>query len=117
MNASSKQIAEAFSSHQFELARPYLADAIRWNLVGNKTLEGKASVDNACEESASYLATIQVVFTKVKVIVGDGCVVVDTLADYTDQQHEVTTVSSCDIYEFADGMVTAITSYSVELPG
>jgi hypothetical protein len=37
------------------------------------------------------------------------------VARYVDADGTTSVVSSCDIYEFSDGQVTAITSYAVEL--
>jgi hypothetical protein len=34
-----------------------------------------------------------------------------------DADGTASVVSSCDVYEFGDGQVTAITSYAVELDG
>ncbi|WP_375436850.1 nuclear transport factor 2 family protein [uncultured Hymenobacter sp.] len=110
-----QETAKAFSRHQFEKAVPFLASTIRWNLVGEKTLEGQESVIDACKQSANYLTQVTTTFIKFKVIVGDNEVVVDSVATYTNQQQESTKVASCDIYEFADGLVTEITSYSVDL--
>ena len=116
MNASPRQIAEAFSRHDFETAYPYLADAIRWNVVGGEVITGKTNVVTACQQTTRYLAGVQVALLSCRVIVGETCVVVDSLADYTDSQQQTSKVASCDIYEFANGSVVEITSYTVEIP-
>ena len=40
---------------------------------------------------------------------------VDALARYRDRDGSETAVASCDIYQFQDQRVVAITSYTVEL--
>jgi len=64
--------------------------------------------------SAHYLSGVTTTFTRTRTIVGPDVVVIDSQADYLDGT-EATTVASCDIYDFADGKVSAITSYTVEL--
>lgn len=49
------------------------------------------------------------------VIAGDEAVAVDVVARYTDADGSATTVASCDLYEFDEGQVTTITSYTVEV--
>ena len=45
---------------------------------------------------------------------GGDAVVVDTRTVYRDADG-VSTVASCDIYEFRDGEVVTLTSYNVEV--
>ena len=49
-------------------------------------------------------------------IAGPDAAAVDVVARYVAADGHVSVVSSCDIYEFADGKLAAITSYAVELP-
>ena len=49
-------------------------------------------------------------------VVADGDrAAVDTVTRHTDADGTTGTVSSCDVYEFADGLLTGIRSYAVEL--
>lgn len=109
------QIAEAFSGHRFTQVYPHLSDDVRWTLVGDRTIAGKAAVTATCEESAAYLATVTTAFTRFKVVVGEDSAVVDSRATYTDADGTVTVIASCDIYEFVDDSLSEITSYTVEL--
>ena len=115
MKLSIKQIAQYFSKHQFELTYPFLADTIEWHLVGGEPITGKENVVRACDESAQYMKEITTKFTKFKVISSDGCVVIDSLTEYIDKENQSTMVASCDIYEFANNHLAAITSYCIEL--
>ena len=49
-------------------------------------------------------------------ITTDDCVVIDSEAEYVDDDGESSHVASCDLYEFIDGNIAAITSYNVEVP-
>jgi ketosteroid isomerase-like protein len=49
------------------------------------------------------------------VVADDNAAAVDVVGQYVDADGTTSVVSSCDVYELRDGMVTAITSYAVEL--
>jgi hypothetical protein len=40
MSLNIDQIAEAFRSHRFVVTYPYMADEIKWNIVGREELMG-----------------------------------------------------------------------------
>jgi ketosteroid isomerase-like protein len=111
----SADVAAAFSRHEFASAYPHLAPDVRWEILGDRVVAGRDAVIAACTESAAYLAEVTTTFTRFRVVTGDGTVVVDTEARYTDPDG-TTTVASCDLYDFADGRLVAIRSYTVALP-
>ena len=115
MELTNEQIAEAFSRHDFEVTYPYLTDDLRWNLVGERLVEGKEEVIAVCRESAAYLTGVTTDFVKFRTVVTDDCVVVDSVAEYTDKEDKTSHVASCDIYDFTNGKVSEITSYTVEV--
>ncbi len=115
MELTIKQVAEAFSRHDFQKAYPYIADDVRWNLVGSQPFSGKDAVVKACNESAAYLVTTTTTFSKFKLVADGDTVVIDTLAEYVDEKQESSLIASCDIYDFADGKLAEITSYTFEL--
>ena len=117
MTLSIAQIAEAFSRHHFERTYEYFSDTIRWNLVGGEQLAGQAAVTQACASSAEYLAGVATTFTKFRIVVGEGCVVIDSEATYAEAGQGSSTVASCDLYDFVDGKLVGITSYTVPLGG
>ena len=51
MNPTPETIARAFSGHAFHEAYPYLAEDVRWVLVGGPTLVGKQAAIEACEST------------------------------------------------------------------
>ena len=83
------EIARAFSGHRFEAAYPHLADDVSWSIFGDRELTGKEAVMAACEESASYLAEVTTEFRRFRALAGEDWVVIDSLAEYTDREHEV----------------------------
>jgi hypothetical protein len=109
------QIAEAFSNHRFAATYPYLSDDIKWNIVGDEELVGRDAVIDRCEQSAKYLATVSTTFTKLKVTCAELCVVVESVAQYKDDENRISTVASCDVYQFSDERLVEITSYNIEL--
>jgi ketosteroid isomerase-like protein len=110
-----RETAEAFSGHRFADAYPALAPDVRWTNVGQGTITGRQAVVDACEATLAELATTTTEFTRL-VVVADGSVAaVDAVGRYVDADGEVSVVSSCDVYEFTGGLLTTITSYTVEL--
>lgn len=115
MSQSNEQIATAFSNHEFEQTYAYLADDIVWDNVGGAELAGKADVVDACDQATAYFATITMSFNRFRAVVGKGSVVIDSLATYVDEQNDSSSVASCDIYDFEDGQLARITSYTIEV--
>ena len=111
----SADVAAAFSRHEFVRTYPHLAPDVRWEIVGDRVIAGRDAVVAACTESAAYLAGATTTFTRFRVVAGDGTVVVDTEARYAGPDGTAT-VASCDLYDFADGRLAAIRSYTVALP-
>ena len=114
MSLTASEIAAAFSHHEFQDTYEYMRDDIEWMLVGERHIRGKVNVVATCEESSKYLATVRTRFVTFK---AESSVVIDSRAEYVDAEGESSLIASCDIYEFNDGNLAAITSYTVELEG
>jgi len=114
MVLSAREVAEAFSGHRFEVAFPYLDDHVIWRMPGSEGLEGREAVVAACRSTATALADTRIEVERFVVVDGGDVVAVDTLTGYRDAD-DVSTVASCDIYEFRDGLIARITSYTVEV--
>ena len=110
-----REFAEAFSGHRFREVYDALAPDVRWISVGQGTLTGRDAVVEACEDTLGELASGTAEFQRFVVVAGTDAAAVDAIGRYVDADGEVSLVSSCDIYEFRDGLVAAITSYAVEL--
>jgi ketosteroid isomerase-like protein len=115
MTLSPEAVATAFSGHRFAEAYPHLHEDLRWTLVGDTVLAGKSAAVEACESTLAGLAETTTRFTRFKTIVCADAVVVDSVAEYESADGSIT-VASCDLYDFKDGQVVAIRSYTVEVP-
>ena len=110
-----RETAEAFSGHRFRDAYSALSPDVRWTAVGEGVVRGRQAVVDACEATVAELSTTTVEFSRFVVVADGDAAAVDVVARYVDAEGATSVVSSCDIYEFRDGLVTAITSYAVEL--
>ena len=70
----------------------------------------------ACEGTLRELENTRTEFRRFRTVVGRESVVVDAIGVYHDPAGSDSTVASCDIFDFVDGRITAMTSYTVELP-
>lgn len=110
-----QQVAEAFSSHQFREIYEFLHPQVEWTLVGAARLEGSEQVKAACEQSLGQLDRMTTQFLRFKAITGPDAVAIDSVAKYVDAKWNTSFVRSCDVYEFTEGYLTAITSYTAEI--
>ena len=115
MSLDINQIAEAFSTHRFAAAYPHLSDNIIWNILGDEVLKSREAVIIKCEESAKYLATVSTTFTKLRITRAELYIMVESVAEYKDNESQTSSVASCDIYQFSDERLVEITSYNIEL--
>ncbi|MBX2951504.1 MAG: hypothetical protein KF870_03295 [Leadbetterella sp.] len=65
-----KQIAEAFSTGNFELIYPYLADDVQWTVVGEDHFEGKKAVIDNCDQVAGYFQSVTTNFKTINIYCG-----------------------------------------------
>lgn len=109
------EIARSFSGHDFDKTFDRLADDVTWTLVGATVLHGRQAVEDACRETTAQSVEVTTTWRRF-VSTGDGPVVaVDVVGEYAGPDGTAV-VSSCDIYEFDGDTITAITSYTVEIP-
>jgi hypothetical protein len=86
------QIAQAFCSHRFVETYPYMAD-----------------------ESAKFLEAVSATITKLDIHHAETFVVVEGTAQFQDQENKISSVASCDIFQFASEGLVRITSYVIDL--
>lgn len=110
------QIAEAFCSHRFAEAYPYMADDITWKIVGADEIAGRDAVIERCTGAQKFLETVSTTPLKLKTIRAETCVVVEGAVQFQDQQHQITRVASCDVFRFSGEKLVEITSYVIDLP-
>jgi hypothetical protein len=110
-----QQVAEAFSSHRFWEVYDFLDPRVEWTLVGAARLEGRDQVVYACEQSLKTLERQTTQFLRFKTIAGVDSVAIDTVAKYVDVKWRSSFIRSCDVYEFTQGYLSAITTYTAEI--
>jgi hypothetical protein len=115
METTINKIAENFSKHRFEKTFPFIADNIQWNTVGGEVILGREKVIETCEQSLSYLITVTTNFTKFSLLDCEKHIVVESEAEYIDQDKNISKIASCDIYKFEQDQLIEITSYCIEL--
>ena len=115
MSLDNDQIAEAFCSHKFAVTYPYMADEIKWNIVGREELIGRAAVIDQCDKSAKFLETVSSTITKLNSIRAGTIVIVEGAAQFQDQENQTSSVASCDVFQFSDGRLVQITSYVIDV--
>src|SRR3954463_7730125 len=116
MELTNEDVARAISSHQFEAAIPRLADDIVSPPVGEEPLRGKDAVLALLEATEAELAATTSEFERLRAIPAGDTVVIDSIAHYVDATGDASTVASCDIYEFEEGLIREIRSFNIELP-
>ena len=115
MDLQNRQIAAAFSRHNFESSIPYLSDNIQWTMLGGEERVGMENVIQTCLQSKEYLARVKTNFTKFLVLEAGEHIVVDSICEYLDPDERVSKVASCDIFHFDQGRIISISSYCIEL--
>ena len=110
-----KQIAEAFSTGNFELIYPYLADDVQWTVVGEDHFEGKKAVIDNCDQVAGYFQSVTTNFKTINIIADNNRIAVSGTAEFIRDGKRVNFVSACDVYEFNDNHeLQTITSYCIQ---
>ena len=115
MGLTPDQIAEAFCTYRFVETTPYMADEIQWNIVGREALIGREAVIDRCDNAAKFLETVSATITKLKIHRGGTSVVVEGAAQIQDREGHISSVASCDVFQFSDGRLVEITSYVIDL--
>ena len=102
MSLNIDQIAEAFCSYRFAVTYPYMADEIKWGIVGREELVGREAVIDQCNKSAKFLETVSATITKLKINRAETCLVVEGAAQFQAQENQTSSVASCDVFQFSD---------------
>lgn len=109
------QIAEAFSTGQFDKVIPYMCDHITWEVVGESTFAGKEAVAQNCEQTAAYFKSVTTDFKTENVALGDQCVIINGTAEFSRDGKRIAFVSACDVYNFnEENLLQKISSYCIE---
>jgi hypothetical protein len=92
-----------------------MADETQWNIVGKAELIGREAVIAQCNQSVKFLEIVSATMTKLKIIRTETFVVVEGAAQFQDQENQISSVASCDVFQFLDGRLVEMTSYVIEL--
>ena len=115
MSLNIDQIAEAFCSYRFVVTYPYMAEEIKWYIVGTEELMGREAVIDRCDKSAKFLETVSATITKLKINRAETFVVVEGAAQFQGQKNQTSSVASCDVFQFSAERLVEITSYVIGL--
>ena len=115
MSLNMEQIAEAFCSHKFTETFPYMANEIKWNMIGREELSGREAVIDHCGKGSKFLETVSSTITKLKTYSAEPYVIVEGAAQFQDHENQTSSVASCDVFQFSDGRLIEITSYVIDL--
>jgi hypothetical protein len=100
MGLTIDQIAEAFCSHHFAETYPYMADEIKWTMIGRQELIGREAVIAHCIQGLKFLETVSTTYPKLKIYRADPFVIVEGAARFQDKDNQILTVASCDVFSF-----------------
>jgi ketosteroid isomerase-like protein len=112
---NNQQIAQAFSAGRFSECYPFLADDVRWEVIGERLLTGKEAVMQFCDQTAAYFASVSTQFQVHNVIAQHDAVAINGHATFVTADNRTIEVSSCDVYRFEAGLLKEITSYCITL--
>lgn len=115
MSLNPYQIAEAFCSHRFAETYPYMADNIKWNMIGREELMGREAVIGHCTKGLKFLEMVSTTRAQLKIYHAEDCVIVEGAAQFKDQENQTSGVASCDVFRFSGQQLVEITSYVIDL--
>ena len=102
------KISEKFATGKFEFAEMYLADDIKWNILGDTSIEGKEQVLEVSK--MSQLENFPVL--TIKNIVSQGnYVVIECTGEATAKNGKPYNQVYCDVFRFNEGKLKEVTTY------
>jgi ketosteroid isomerase-like protein len=103
-----KKISEEFAKGNFRFSEPFLADDIKWNILGNETIVGKEQVLEVSKmtQLQSYPAIT------IKNIVQEGnCVVIESTGEAKTKKGKLYNQAYCEVFRFDNEKLQEITTY------
>ncbi|MFD1315345.1 nuclear transport factor 2 family protein [Namhaeicola litoreus] len=114
MDLTKKEIAELFSNGKFDQIIDFLSEEIVWNVIGEKTFEGKKDVVENCIQIAEYFKSVQTIFKTEEVVVDENKVIVFGTAEFRRNDKRINFISACDLYLFNNrNKIEKISSYCI----
>jgi limonene-1,2-epoxide hydrolase len=106
-----KGIIEMFTGNNLSPYLNYLAEDIKWNIVGMPSICGKSEFI----ETVNSLELENFKFTKIKNIISEGeFVVVESVGHVNVKKNNSETPAYCDIYKIKEGKVCELTTYIID---
>ena len=103
-----KDISEQFSKGNMAFVKPYLADDMEWNILGNGTVTGRDKVLEA-NEMAQLERFPQIT---IRNIVGEGdLVVVESTGEAQTKSGKPYNQAYCEVFRFSDEKLQEVTTY------
>ena len=116
INPLQKEIAESFSTGNFEFTFPYLSEKITWIIFGENEFKGKSTVVANCEQTSEYFQSIQTNFTIEDTIITNNKVVVRGRAEFIKNGQTANLITACDVFEFnGNEQLEKILSYCIAI--
>ncbi len=112
LRAHVERINEAWINNDQDFLLDYVADDIRWNMVGYSATEGK----EAFQESLNAMPSMTTEdFQREKLVVDGSKAMLTGTMKTRDEDGRAQSIAFCDSYEFRGALITEITSYVVVL--
>ena len=106
-----KGIIEMFTGNNHGSYLDYLAEDIKWNIVGMPLICGK----NEFIETVNSLELENFKSTKIKNIISEGeFVVVESVGNVNVKTNNSNTPAYCDIYRIKEGKICELTTYIID---
>ena len=102
------KISEKFAEGNFEFAETYLADDIKWNILGENSITGKQQV----LEVSKMLHLESFPIITIKNIIAEGnYVVIESTGEATTKKGKQYNQTYCDVFRFNEGKLKEVTTY------
>ena len=102
------KISEEFAKGNLEFAGAYMADDIKWNILGDNPIIGKEQV----LEVSKMLQLESFPIITIKNIVADGnCVVIESTGKAKTKSGKPYNQTYCDVFHFINEKIQEITTY------
>lgn len=103
-----KDISEQFAKGNMDFVKPFLADDVRWNILGSGTVVGKEQV-----LEVNRMAELERFPTiTIKNVVGEGdFVVVESTGEARTKSGKPYNQTYCEVFRFTNGELQEITTY------
>jgi uncharacterized protein len=108
LQPTNKEISEAFAKGNLDFSAKYLADNVKWNILGSSSIMGKEQV---LEVSKMLQLESFPVITIKNIVAEENYIVIESTGEAKTKKGKLYNQSYCDIFRFAEGKIIEITTY------